>query len=250
MLEKTYLAVVRRPTNRRRRKRRIPTYKGQDYVICKINYSKGRKEKVAHHLNSALEIASLREWHSPLFWVHFDMVKLFLDEGKYDEAYAQLKQAQLHACDDLYILGRAMKLQAGVWFAQHRHEDAKSEAVHALENYEKVGATRDAGICRAFLKKVEQAIVVRPTGSQGELLKTILHMLRSLTSTFKREVPSPTPLRINGQATDHGYLGYPVLNAVSSTPFIQGHFVLHCFTSLFYVQSTSRRHPIPPSLPS
>jgi hypothetical protein len=48
--------------------------------------------------------------------------------------------------------------QAEVRYLQHRLEDAKSEALHALENYEESGAAVDAEIRRALLQKVEQAM--------------------------------------------------------------------------------------------
>ena len=137
--------------------------KGQDHiivglhrVICKIHHSKGRKERAIHHLNTAIEIASLRDWHDQLFWIYFDMTLLFRDECKYDDANAQIKQAQSHAGNDLYKLGRTMQLQAGVWFHQDRLEDAKYEAVHALENYEEAGAAYDAEVCRGIIQDIER----------------------------------------------------------------------------------------------
>ena len=64
--------------------------------------------------------------------------------------------AKLYAVNDPYKLGRATKLQAYVRYRQSRLEDAKSEASHALEIYETLGATKDAGRCRDFLQKINE----------------------------------------------------------------------------------------------
>jgi tetratricopeptide (TPR) repeat protein len=161
---------------------------GLHSVLGRIHYSKGRKEKAIHHFNTALELASLHNWNDQLFWIHFDMAELFRDEREYDEAHARIERAKLYAIDEAYKLGRAMKLQANVWYLQRRFEEAKSEALHALENYEKAGATRSTKICRDLLKKIEEAMESRSTGFQGKLSETTFH-LRFLTLAPQHEVP-------------------------------------------------------------
>ena len=153
--------------------------KGRDHIVAglhralgQIHSAKGRKEKAILHFNTTVEMASSRGWYDQLCWVHFEMAQLFRDQCEYDAANAQIELTKSHALGDIYKLGRAMQLQAGIWYLQHRLEDAKSEAVHALENYEKAGAARDAEFCRDFLQKVERAI---KDGFQGEILEIILH---------------------------------------------------------------------------
>jgi tetratricopeptide (TPR) repeat protein len=131
---------------------------GLHRILGKIHHSKGRREKAIHHFNVALEIASPRHWNDQLFWTHYGMAEMFRDEHEYDEAHAHIEQAKLYAVDDVYKLGRAIELQAKVWYNQGRFEEATSAALHALENYEKVGAARDAEFCRDLLQKVEQAM--------------------------------------------------------------------------------------------
>jgi tetratricopeptide (TPR) repeat protein len=144
-------------------------------VLGKVNYSKGRKEQAIHHFNTALEIATPPNWSSQLFWIRFGMAKLFLDECKYEDAHTQIERARSHIVDNVYQLGRAMKLQAMVWYSQGRLEDAKSGALHALESYEKSGSAREAEICRTFLQEVELAMKNQPTSSHGELPEIMLH---------------------------------------------------------------------------
>ena len=155
--------------------------KGQEFLVAqlhrplgKIYYSMGRKDEAIHHFNTALGIASPPNWHSELFWIHFDLAELFRDEREYDNAHAHIKRAKTHALDNVYKLGRAMDLQAEVWYFQDRLEEAESEALHALENHEKSGAARDAQFCRDLLQRIEGAMKQRSTGFQGESLETVL----------------------------------------------------------------------------
>ena len=131
--------------------------------LGRIHYSQGRKEKAVHHFNTALGIASSHSWHDGQFWIRYAMAELFLDEGEYDSAHAQINQAKSHASDDVYKLGRAMQLQGHVWYTQGRLEDATSEAVHALENYEETGAAHDAENCRVLLRDIELAMKGQPS---------------------------------------------------------------------------------------
>jgi tetratricopeptide (TPR) repeat protein len=156
----------------------LASEKGQEFILTrlhrvlgKIYHSKGKREEAFHYLNMALEFASPHNWRIQLFWIHFDLAELFRDEREYDDAHSHIERAKSHAVDDVYTLGRAMNLQARVWLLQHRLEDAKSEALHALENYEKSGASRDADICRNLLQQVERAMKDGSTSFRGELLK-------------------------------------------------------------------------------
>jgi tetratricopeptide (TPR) repeat protein len=138
---------------------------GQEHLACRLHWvlgmmhqSKGETEKVVHHFKTALEIASPFDWHDVLFVSHHKLAEVFLEEGKFSEAIAHIKQAKSYAVDHKRRLGCAIYLQARVWYEQRRFEDAKSECLHALEIFEKLNATNDAGDCRDLLQKVEQGI--------------------------------------------------------------------------------------------
>jgi tetratricopeptide (TPR) repeat protein len=144
--------------------------KGQEFLLCdilltfgEINRSKGERKKALHHFEMALRIASPFEWHSMLYWIHSSLVRLFLGEGKLDEANANIERCKLHAADNPFRLGRTMFKQARVWYQQLRLEDAKLEALDALEIFEKLGDARIASCCRHFLQKVEGAMEKRST---------------------------------------------------------------------------------------
>jgi len=51
-----------------------------------------------------------------------------------------------------------MKRQAWVWYDQHRLKEAKSEALHVVDVYEKLGATKDVEDCRQLLRYIEKEL--------------------------------------------------------------------------------------------
>ena len=138
---------------------------GQEYLICKsqrllgkIHHSKGKKEEAIHHFKIALGIATPFNWKDQLFWIHYGLGLLFYSEGELEDAGVHVEQAKSFAADDAYHLGRAMEAQAAIRHSQLRFEDAKFEALHALEAYEKLGASKDATDCRDLLQKIENSI--------------------------------------------------------------------------------------------
>ena len=153
-----------------RRTKLLPE-KGQEYQLCgshrilgTIYRFKGEKEKSIHHSKMALAIASPFNWRSELFWIHWEMALLFYDQGEFDDADAHIKQAKSHTTDNAYDLGRGMETQAQIWGRQHKLEEARSEALGALEIYERVGAAQDGERCKGLLRRVEKAIGTQRSG--------------------------------------------------------------------------------------
>jgi tetratricopeptide (TPR) repeat protein len=136
---------------------------GYEFYVCHLHRvlgdifkSKGEKTKAIHHFETAVRSASPFDWHDVLFWSHHDLAELFCAEGEFGEASTHTEQAKLHAENKAFKLGRAMGMQAHIWYLQQRLEEAKSEALHALEIFEKLGAARDAGGCRDLLQMIVQ----------------------------------------------------------------------------------------------
>ena len=77
---------------------------------------------------------------------------LFLDEGRFDNAHAHAERAKLHAVNSPYNLGKATMLQATVWLAQHRIEEARSEFLRAAEIFEKLGFSRGVEGCKELIR--------------------------------------------------------------------------------------------------
>ena len=151
---------------------------GREFPLCQshrviglIYRRKGEKEKAVVHFEAALRIASPFNWQTQLFWIHHSLALLFLTEGELDDANTHVGHAKSHMFDEAYLLGRAMELQAQIWYRQCRLEDARSEAAHALEMFEQLGAAR-AGECRKILQEIEQATenrsILGESGSGGE----------------------------------------------------------------------------------
>ena len=145
---------------------------GQEYFLCqlhrvlgKIYGFKGEGKKAIYHFETALTIASTFHCHDLLFWIHFGLAVLFLDEDDFNNASTHIAQAKSHTVDNPYNLGRAMQFQAEVWCLQHRLGDSKLEALRALEIFEKLGAVELVGFCEDLLHTVEQATESRSTRS-------------------------------------------------------------------------------------
>ena len=147
--------------------------KGQEFRICKshrglgmIYGAKREREKAIHHFEKALGIASAFGWRGELNSIHYSLAVHFTHENRFNDAHSHIDQAKSYAADDAYGLGWAMEWKAQIWRQQHRFEDAVSEALGALEIYEKLGASVDIVKCKNLLQELEQSIA-------GELLKTI-----------------------------------------------------------------------------
>ena len=125
-------------------------------ILGQVYSSKGDKEKAICHLKTALSIASPSNWHGQSFWIHFRLASLFRDEDELNDANAHVETAKSHAAGHPYNLGRAMEMQARIWFRQCRFEDANSEALRALKIYEKLGAVKDAGRWKRVLQRLNK----------------------------------------------------------------------------------------------
>jgi tetratricopeptide (TPR) repeat protein len=125
-----------------------------------ICHSKGETEKAINYFEIALETASSFDWPSQMFRILFSLAVLFSDHDRFDEAHAHVERAKLHATNDPYDLGRAMELQARIWYKHGRLEEAKSEALCAAGVYGKLGAAEDVEDCRDLLRKIKETEVL------------------------------------------------------------------------------------------
>ena len=141
----------------------LPSDKGNQFETCEcyrilgnICRSRGETEKAIDHFETALGIASSSNLHSLLFWNNYSLAELFLGEKRFDDAHAHVERAKPQAINEPYNLGRAMELQAGIWYYERKLEEAKSEALHAASVFETIGAAKDAERCRAIFRNIEQ----------------------------------------------------------------------------------------------
>jgi hypothetical protein len=119
----------------------------------------------------ALKIASSLNNHVELFRICSILSELSFKEGRFNDAHAHIERAKSHAVNDPYLLARASWLQAEFWEQQHMFQEAKSEASHVLDVFEKLGAATFAVQVRQFLEKIDRKI---KEIDDGELPKSMV----------------------------------------------------------------------------
>ena len=136
-------------------------------ILGQIYRSKREVEKAIHHCNMALGVASSFDWHGQLFWIHHDLADTFRADGRFDDAHSHLAHAKSHAVNDVYFMGRAVELEAWVWFKQCRLEEARLGAQRAVDIYEKIGAATGAERCKELLQEIRVRLGSSPTSGQS-----------------------------------------------------------------------------------
>ena len=173
---------------------------GNQFVVCdcylilgKICRSKGETEKAIIHFETALGIASTFNWHDHLFSINYSLAQLFFSEKRIDDAHAHVERAKSHAINDPYRLGRAMQLQARFWLQERKLEEAKSEALGAIDVFERLGAAKDVERCKKILRDIEKE-TEKPVTS-GELSESV-----------------PLPTSVNSPFSARGTTGHHPMN--------------------------------------
>ena len=135
---------------------------GEEFLVCKghralgmIYQSKGKKKKAVHHLEMSLRLASSLNAVSQLFWINLSLAEVFSNQGKFENAQTHIDHAKSLAVNTPYLLARVMDRQAVVWAEQRRFGDAKSEALRAIDVFEKLGAAEDVEGTRRILWYIE-----------------------------------------------------------------------------------------------
>ena len=139
--------------------------KGQEYRVCEshrilggINFAKGERQKAIHHFETARGIATIFGWDDILFWIHFDLARMFnRHEGELDDANSHIGLAKSHAANNTSLLGYAIFEQAGIYYRQRKFEDATSEALRALEIFGQFCILDWKGGCEDLLRDIERA---------------------------------------------------------------------------------------------
>ena len=133
-------------------------------LLGDIYHSKGKMGMAIKYLEAALEIASPFNWYDELFWIHHSLAELFFGENRFDDAHTHIERAKSYAVNYAYRLGRAMELQTEFWYRERRFEEAKSEALRAIDAYGKIGATKRVEGCKKILRDIEEQMK-RPVSS-------------------------------------------------------------------------------------
>jgi len=148
---------------------------GQQFRICESHRVLGRiygfrgdTEKAIRHFEVALGIASTFDWPDSLFWLNYDLAGLFHDEDRFDDAHTYIERAKSHTANSVYNLGYVTKLQAMVWYGQHRLKEAESEALRAADIFDKLEAAEDMEHCRTLLRNIEKRLNTPVASGQSD----------------------------------------------------------------------------------
>jgi len=177
--------------------------------ICE---SKGEIEKAIEHFKAALGTAASFTWTDQLFWVHRDLADLFLKKDNFEDAQVHIEHAKSHSVKHTYHLGRAMQLQARLWYKQNKLGEARSEALRAADLFEKFGAVENLKYCRELIQRIE-----------GDMDKPVV---------LNNSVDSGEPL-FRSDATSHAYYCFTsraghwtlMMTSFTSLPIFQEHFL-------------------------
>ena len=136
------------------------------HLLGNIYCSRGETEKAIEQHEAALWIESSSDWHSWQFGMYYSLAEECYNQRRFNDAHTRLEYAKSHIITPIY-LGYIMWLQAKVLFQQDGFEEAKSEALGAVDVFEKLGASKKAEACRQFLKRIEEQM-------NGEFLEIML----------------------------------------------------------------------------
>jgi tetratricopeptide (TPR) repeat protein len=138
---------------------------GKEFMVCRSHRvpgdmyrSKREREEAIYQYKAALRISSAFNWPDQLFLVHFALARLFYDEDKFGGARAHANHSRSHADDGSHHQGRAMEMQAKIWYRQSRLGEAKLEVSRAKAIYRKRGEARDVGYCKQLLREIGLAM--------------------------------------------------------------------------------------------
>ena len=142
---------------------------GEEFRVCRAHRALGdiyrfkdKTKKAIHHFEIARGIATSLNMVEELFWVDDALAEMFSENGKFEEAQTHVEHAKPHAVNNPYFLARVTHLQARVWYRQGMLGDAKSEALCALDAFERLGAADDAERVRQLLHDIEARRPGRP----------------------------------------------------------------------------------------
>ena len=124
-------------------------------VLGQVYRSKGETKKAIHHWEMAMGIAFSLNMVDELFWLNFALTDLYSEQGELGDAQTCLGNAKSLAVNNAYNSTLVMGQQARLWDLQGRFEDAKSEALDALDAFEKLGAVNDVESTRQLLHQIE-----------------------------------------------------------------------------------------------
>jgi len=173
--------------------------KGDQCELCRcyillglIHQYKGEMDTALTHFENALRIASSSNWQDELSLIHQYLALLFSDQGKFCEANAHIELAKLHRMHHNYNLGYTIYLQAQIWYKECRFGEAKSEALHAVAIFEKLGAAEMVGACGDLLNAIEEGMNKQITTGGSDSSSVFLNTVQPSPSADPPSTAGPS----------------------------------------------------------
>ena len=138
------------------------------HLLGHIHRSKGHKDKAIEYFEISLGIASSRDWHHDAFGNHKELVEIFCEMGRLDDANSHFERARLHAANDPLTLAHLIGLQGIIGYYQGRVGEARFQFSRAADAFEELGATQLAEECRNIGAALERLNTLNKSGLNGE----------------------------------------------------------------------------------
>jgi len=162
--------------------------KGEQLCACHhllgVTYqAKNEFEKGIHHCKIALTIASPLNLFSLLAQIHSTLAQLFFYQGRFNDVDAHIAQAKLNAINgnEALPLAYAIMFQASAWYVQHRFEEAKSEALRAVDALKKLEAAGEMELVMDLLRRIDhdsrEDVTSNGLGNDSEVFVTVLSIV-------------------------------------------------------------------------
>ena len=139
---------------------REPSVSDCHILLGRIHCERGNTESAITHFEIVLRIASPFNRHGQLFSGHYNLAKLFAEQGRFNDAHTHIGHAKpyAHATNNNLRIGRAMYLQAWIWYREGKFVEAKAEALHTVTVFEELGAMEWLKGARKLLQAIEEEI--------------------------------------------------------------------------------------------
>ena len=124
--------------------------------LCEIYSCRGDTGKVIFHLEATLRVASTR---GDRFQSHCELARIYIVEGRFDDAEAHVEHAGSLAANGSSESGSLMLLRARLLRGQGKFEEARSEALRALDLVEEFGGGDHVEEVKDLLYSIDKEMV-------------------------------------------------------------------------------------------
>ena len=126
--------------------------------LAQIYFNKRDMEQATSHAETALRIGGITV-RSNLFTRYHTMARIHMENGRFDDAEAQLEHARSLAAEDSSEHSRLVLLQAHLLVKQGKLEEARSEAPRALDLLQEHGAVDQVKEAEDLIQSIDEGML-------------------------------------------------------------------------------------------